>query len=165
MGFGPLAERGLRRLRTTWAKGMDDIAVTLIGIGKREAFREVGGDAIRELGSGATWVSRTPFVPPRFLKPRGRDSIQGQVHAELERRGLPDLAVAPTVAMPTDESDAGRLAQWFRHFARSRQGGGTPPPGLFHVTLTLDHLVEGPICLGWGSHYGLGLFVPADGGM
>jgi len=166
MGFGPLAERGLRRLRTTWAKGIDDIAVTLIGIGKREEFREVGEDAIPELGSGAAWVSRTPFIPPRFLKSRGKDSIQGQVYAELQRRGLPDFAVAPTVANPTDESEAGRRAQWFRRFARSRQGKGeTPPPGLFHVTLTFDRSVDGPICLGWGSHFGFGLFVPADGGM
>ena len=165
MGFGPLAERGLRRLRTTWAKGMDDIAVTLIGIGKREAFREVGDDAIPELGSGTTWVSRTPFIPSHFLKSRGKDSFQGQVRAELQRRGLPDFAVAPTVAKPTDESDPGRRAQWFRHFARSRQGKfGTPPAGLFHVTLTLYRSVDGPICLGWGSHFGLGLFVPSDGG-
>jgi CRISPR-associated protein Csb2 len=114
---------------------------------------------------GATWVSRTPFIPPRFLKPRGKDSFQGQVRAELQRRGLPAFAVAPTVAKPTDESDAGRRAQWFRRFARSRQGKGEiPPAGLFHITLTLDRSVEGPICLGWGSHFGLGLFVPADGG-
>jgi CRISPR-associated protein Csb2 len=163
MGFGPLAERGLRRLRRTWAKGTDDIAVTLIGIGKREAFREVGDDAIPELGSGATWVSRTPFIPPRFLKSSGRDSIEGQVRAELQRRGLPDMAVAPTIAMPADENEAGRHAQWFRRFARTRQGNGqTPPAGMFHVTLTLDRTIEGPICLGWGSHFGLGLFVPAD---
>ena len=163
MGFGPLAEHGLRLLRTTWAKGMDDIAVTMIGIGKRDAFREVGDDAIAELGSGATWVSRTPFIPPRFLKSRGKDSIEGQLRAELQRRGLPDLALAPTVANPTDESDAGRRAQWFRRFARSRQGRGeAPPAGLFHVTLTFDRSVGGPICLGWGSHFGFGLFVPAD---
>jgi CRISPR-associated protein Csb2 len=163
MGFGPLAERGLRRLRTTWAKGMDDIAVTLIGMGTREAFREVGDDAIPELGSGATWVSRTPFIPPRFLKSRGKDSIQGQVRAELQRRGLPDRAVVLTVANPTDESEAGRRAQWFRRFARSRQGKvDTPPAGPFHVTLTFDRSADGPICLGWGSHFGFGLFVPAD---
>jgi CRISPR-associated protein Csb2 len=165
MGFGPLAERGLRRLRTTWAKGMDDIAVTLVGIGKRAAFREIGDDAIPELGSGAIWVSRTPFIPPRFLKSRGKDSIQEQVRAELQRRGLPDFAVAPVLAKPTDENDAGRQAQWFRRFARSRQGKGeTPPAGLFHVTLTFDRSVDGPICLGWGSHFGFGLFVPADDG-
>ena len=165
MGFGPLAERGLRRLRKTWAKGMEDIAVTLVGIGKREAFRKVGDDAIPELGLGKVWVSRTPFIPPRFLKSRGRDSLEGQLRAELQRRGLLDIAEAPAVAVPTDESVAGRQAQWFRHFVRTRQGkGGTPPAGLFHVTLTLDCAVEGPICLGWGSHFGLGLFVPTNNG-
>ena len=165
MGFGPLAERGLRLLRTTSAKGMDDIAVTLIGMGRREAFREVGGDAIPELGWGATWVSRTPFIPPRFLKSRGKDSLEGQVRAELQRRGLPDCAVSPAVATPTEESDAGRRAQWFRRFARSRQGKGeAPPSGMFHVTLALDRSVDGPICLGWGSHFGFGLFEPAEPG-
>lgn len=161
MGLGPLAERGLRRLRRTWAKGMDDIAVTLIGIGKRASFRNVAGEPVRELGSGTTWVSRTPFIPPRFLKSHGKDSVKGQIRAELERRGLPDLVAAPAIAEPTEESDAGRRARWFRGFARTRQAnGGTPPAGLFHVTLTFTRPVEGPICLGWGCHFGLGLFEP-----
>ncbi len=161
MGFGPLAGRALRRLRRTWAKGMDDIAVTLIGIGKRELFRNLGGEPIRELGSGMMWLSRTPFVPPRFLKSEGRDCVEGQIRAELERRGLPDLAAAPAIAVPTEESVAARRARWFRGFARTRQGnGGTPPAGIFHVTLTFSRPVEGPLCLGWGCHFGLGLFEP-----
>jgi len=143
---------------------MGDIAVTLIGIGKREAFRRVGGQVVPELGSGAIWVSQTPFIPPRYLKARGKDSIQGQVRAELERRGLPDLAVPATVAMPIEESEAGRRARWFRRFGRTRQGnrGDAPRTGLFHITLRFDRSVDGPICLGWGSHFGFGLFVPAN---
>ena len=35
-----------------------------------------------------------------------------------------------------------------------------PPPGLFHLTLTLQSAVSGPLCLGWGCHFGLGLYVP-----
>lgn len=119
MGFSPLAERGLRRLRRTWAKGMDDIAVTLVGSGKREAFRKVGGNALPEVGSGAKWVSQTPFIPPRFLKPAGKDSLEGQVNAELRRRGLPDLVTAPAITLPTDESVGGRRAGWFRNFGKS----------------------------------------------
>ncbi len=165
MGFGTLAERGLRRLRRTRAKGMDDIAVTLIGIGKKEAFRTVGADPVPELGSSAAWVSRTPFIPPRFLKPRGKDSLGEQVRAELLRRGFPDIAVLPAITLPNSENEAGRQAIWFRQFARTRQGnGGIPPGGLFHLTLTFERPVEGPICLGWGSHFGLGLFTPANEG-
>lgn len=163
MGFGPLAERGLRSLRRTWAKGMDDIAVTLIEIGRRESFRKVGGDPIPELASGTTWVSRTPFVPPRFLKPRGKDSLEGQIRAELDRRGFPDLAARPVIAVPASETEAGRQARWFRGFARTRQGKrDAPPAGLFHVVVTLERAVDGPICLGWGCHFGLGLFVPVE---
>ena len=161
MGFREIAQPALRRLRKTWAKGIDDIAVTLVGIGSRESFLEVGGNAIPELASSATWVSQTPFIPPRFLKADGKDSLEGQVRAELRRRGLPDLATAPMVTFPTDENEAGRQARWFRHFARMRREGGAPaPPGLFHLTLTLQSAVSGPLCLGWGCHFGLGLYVP-----
>jgi CRISPR-associated protein Csb2 len=163
MGFGPLAERALRCLRSTWAKGMDDIAVTLIGIGKRASFRNVAGEPVAELGSSATWVSRTPFVPPRFLKSHGTDSLEGQIRSELERRGLPALGATLSIAAPSDESSVGREARWFREFARTRQGSrGMPPGGVFHVTLTLTSPVEGPLCLGWGCHFGLGVFKPAS---
>jgi CRISPR-associated protein Csb2 len=162
MGFGPLAERELRRLRRTWAKGMDDIAVMLIGIGSRESFQTVGGEPVGELGSGTTWVSRTPFIPPRFVKAKGKDSLEGQLRAELRRRGLPNLAAAPVIVAATDESEAGKRARWFRRFARTRQrDGATPSAGLFHVMLTLERSVKGPLCLGWGSHFGLGLFTCA----
>ncbi len=161
MGFREIAQPALRRLRKTWAKGIDDIAVTLLGIGSRESFLEVGGNAIPELASSATWVSRTPFIPPRFLKADGKDSIEGQVRAELRRRGFPDLATAPMVTLPSGEDAAGRKARRFRHFARTRREGGIPgPPGLFHLTLTFQSPVAGPLCLGWGCHFGLGSFVP-----
>ncbi len=162
MGFGEVAQRALRRLRKTGATGLADIAVTLVGFGSRESFLEVGGNAIPELASSATWVSRTPFIPPRFLKADGKDSLEGQVRAELHRRGLPALAAAPMVTLPTNENEAGRHARWFRHFTRSRHEGGKPgpPPGLFHLTLTLESPVEGPLCLGWSCHFGLGSFVP-----
>lgn len=162
MGFREIAQPALRRLHKTWAKGIEDIAVTLLGIGSRESFLEVGGSPISVLASSAIWVSRTPFIPPRFLKPNGKDSLEGQVRAELRRRGLPGLASAPTVAVPTDENEAGRHSRWYRHFTRTRREGGKagPPPGIFHLTLTLESPIDGPLCLGWGCHFGLGSFVP-----
>lgn len=166
MGFGPLAQHALRGLRRTWAKGTDDLAVTLVGIGSRESFREVGGEEIPELASSETWASRTPFIPPRFLKHNGEDSLENQVRAELRRRGLPALAAPPTVTLPTDEDAPGRQARRFRHFARTRREGGKtrPPAGFFHLTLTLESPLAGPLCLGWGCHFGLGSFVPTPHG-
>lgn len=164
MGFGPDARRALTRLRRTVAKGIDEIAVTLVGTGCLSSFRSISGDPIPELGRSTTWESRTPFIPPRFLKLRGKDSLEGQVRAELRARRLPDLAVAPTVARPTDQDDAGLQARRFRHFVRTRQDRAAPrpPPGLFHLTLTFQKPVDGPLCLGWGCHFGLGLFGVVD---
>jgi CRISPR-associated protein Csb2 len=165
MGFGSTAERALRRLRRTWTKGADEVAVTFVGMGRRSDFAVIGGDQVPELASSETWVSRTPFVPPRFLKPRGKDSLEGQVRAELRSRSLPDLLIPPRVAHPTDATPDGSRARRFRHFVRTRRDpeGPGPPPGLFHLTLTFASPVRGPLCLGWGSHFGLGLFVPREG--
>jgi CRISPR-associated protein Csb2 len=160
MGLGPAAQRALRALRKTWAKGIDEIAVTLVGMGSLSSFRSVAGVPLPELGTSTTWESRTPFIPPRFLKPRGKNSLEGQVRAELSQRGLPHLAAAVAVTPPTDQEDAGLQARWFRHFVRTRQNSRAPgpPPGLFRLTLTFQEPVSGPLCLGWGAHFGLGLF-------
>jgi CRISPR-associated protein Csb2 len=149
---------------------MDDMAVTLVGMGGLESFGEVAGAPLPELGRSTTWESRTPFVPPRFLKPRGKDSLDEQVRTELRHRKqlvegallpLPDLIVAPAVTLPTDDGEAGLQARWFRHFVRTRQNSEASgaPPGLFRLTLTFEQPVQGPLCLGWGCHFGLGLFV------
>lgn len=160
MGLGPLAQHALRRLRKTWAKGLDDLAVTLIGIGERTSFRRVGDAEISSLASSTKWVSHTPFLPCRFLKPHGKDSLDGQVRAELSRRGLPSLASPAVIADPTGDSAASRDARQFRHVILARRGKPGAPPGVFHLTLTLERPVDGPLCLGWSSHFGLGLFVP-----
>jgi len=164
MGFGRAAQRALRSLRKTWAKGVDDLAVTLVGMGGLSAFRTLAGVPLPELGRSATWESRTPFIPPRFLKPRGKDSLEGQVRAELRHRDLADLAVAPVIAPPTDQGEAGLQARWFRHFVRTRQSSHAPdaPPGLFRLTLTFERPIDGPLCLGWGCHFGLGLLVARE---
>jgi CRISPR-associated protein Csb2 len=161
MGFARPAQGALRSLQRTWAKGVDDIAVTLVGMGGLESFRTVAGVLLPELGESASWESRTPFVPPRFLKARGRDSLEGQVRAELRHRHQTDLAVTLSVTPATSEGEGGLEARRFRHFVRTRQDTHAPgpPPGVFRVSLTFERPVRGPLCLGWGCHFGLGLFV------
>ena len=165
MGFGRIAETALRRLRKTWATGMDDITVNLVGLGRRDAFQLTGEWEIPELATSTTWVSRTPFIPPRFIKATGKDSLENQVRAELESRRLPGLAAPPVVALPSVGGDAGKRAREFRLFTRTRSKGTVPPPGAFHLSLTLEEEVRGPLCLGWGCHFGLGLFAPAEGAL
>lgn len=119
-------------------------------------------------------------MPPRFLKPKGRNTLEGQVRAELEVRGLPQPSavrrlepsegelVQKRSAYPSTHTTPGRLdrsevelVQRSRHFLVRRGRGGTPPPVDFGFMLELEfpEPLEGPLALGYGSHFGLGLFV------
>ncbi|GMV39927.1 MAG: hypothetical protein AMXMBFR64_16430 [Myxococcales bacterium] len=95
-------------------------------------------------------------MPPRFLKARGSNTLEGQVAAELASRGLPPAAVR---VLPWDETDV-RL----RHAVRVRRAPAPPPPQDLGVALELEFAspVSGPITLGYGAHFGLGRFAAVD---
>jgi hypothetical protein len=65
----------LGRVRKMY-RGTDlpDLFVTLVGLGKREDFEAT----VPEVRAARVWRSVTPFVPPRFLKERGTNSLFGQ---------------------------------------------------------------------------------------
>ncbi len=162
MGLGEMAQRAIRTLRRTWMKGgVGELQVAVAGVGDVNSLRQmqgkIGASISHLLGplEGATvWISQTPFVPPRYVKKSGKNSLHGQVNAELASRGLPS---AKQVDVLKDESIA------LRHFIRVRRRGGQPPPidiGYavrveFDQPLISDSL---PLALGYGSHFGLGLF-------
>jgi len=161
MGFGEDAQRAIRTLRRTWTKGgAGDLQVALAGSGDLEALRWLPDPLDRRVeqllappGGARTWVSVTPFVPPRFVKRRGANTFVGQVNAELASRGLP--LVAELEMLPASTDTLG-----FRHFVRRRQHGGAPPPldvG-FALRLRFTEPVQGLMTLGYASHFGLGLF-------
>jgi CRISPR-associated protein Csb2 len=163
MGLGATAQRAIRTLQRTWTKGgVGELQLALAGHGDLEALRALpaplGRNIERILGASSgsyTWVSATPFVPPRFLKPQGSNSMEGQIAAELASRGLPPFQ---RVEILHPESIA------FRHFVRSRKRGGTPPPldvG-YALRLAFAEPIAGPVALGYASHFGLGLFRACD---
>lgn len=158
MGFGPAAARALATVqfvfdaeRGRWAY------LTLAGLGCRAAARDVlGAAASTPVGSGAVWRSTTPFVAPRYLKRGGRNDLEGQLRAELSSRGLPGLQ-AIRVGERLELSRAG----FFDYVRRRRRGRPSPPstrPWL--LTLTFEQEIEGPVSLGYASHFGLGQFEP-----
>lgn len=161
MGLNGAAQRAVRALRKTYAKGVKELRLALAAStpdlnGLRNQQGEHGEKLQALLGLEGTteWISQTPFVPPRHMKPRGRNTLTGQVRAELATRGLLD-DVQVTVVDPRDDQEASR----HRHFRRNRQNGPLPPVDCgFTLRLTFDQPVSGPLCLGYGSHYGLGMF-------
>ena len=84
------------------------------------------------------------------------DTPDGQIIAELASRGFP----APEkIEWLRDESIG------LRHYVRTRRNG-TPPPEDYGYVLRLAFAepVSGPLCLGYSSHFGLGLFAPVPDG-
>lgn len=144
----------LRALRKTYMKGgVGEVQVRFAGSGSLDEFRKI--PALRHVvGEAKAWQSSTPFVPPRYQKKNGRNSLTGQVTEELISRGFP----APVrIEILSQESIR------FRHFIRARHDGARPPQNLsYAVRLTFAKEVSGPIALGYAAHFGLGLFAPVD---
>lgn len=148
MGLDEAARRAVSQLKATYGRDLPKLFVTLVGVGAPVDFDAL----VPQVRSATRWISCTPFVPPRHPKPIGRNSVTGQVEAELASRGLP----SPTSIEIVDSGPR------FRRFQRARRAAGRAPPvsmGLA-VRLTFAEPVRGPISLGYASHFGLGSFVP-----
>ena len=159
MGLGDAAQFAIRTLRRTWTKGgAGDLQVALAGSGDLDMLRSLPAPLhlhVNELlgppDGCCSWGSTTPFVPPRFLKPRGSNSLEGQINAELTSRGLPSVEEFEVLE---------EVTRSFRHFVRCRQHGGSTPPADVGYALRLRFAepIVGPLPLGYASHFGLGLF-------
>ncbi|CAN5772459.1 hypothetical protein BH09MYX1_BH09MYX1_36730 [soil metagenome] len=149
MGFDAAAQRALRAVTRTYAKDLPTIFVTLAGMGALKDFEELV-PCVRE---SSVWSSRTPFVVPRHPKTHGKDTLIGQLQAELVNRGLP-----PAERIEPLEG----TVEHFRRFRRERRDlQKKPPVALGHgVRLVFAAPVSGPVSLGYGSHFGLGCFDP-----
>lgn len=161
MGFTHEDQSTLIKTRTTFAKGgIGPIRVTHAGSGHPSDFRALRGQLGRALqkilapDEGAcTWESLTPFLPPRYMKKSGKNTLERQLRSELTSRGFPE----PT-AIHVQSPQAPRNLP-FRHFIKTRKNGPAPKVAYgFSITLTFATPIWGPLCLGYGSHFGLGLF-------
>lgn len=155
MGIDAQAQRAVLALRRTWTKGGEKpLFVTVAGMGSLKDFGSLLSE--QTLGPSRVWISRTPFVPPRFVKPRGTNSVEGQIQSELASRNLPEAKVELLTRAET-------TAEHLHRFVRLRRASGKLPPQdcFFGLRITFDKAERGPIALGYASHFGLGLFVPA----
>ena len=163
-GLDDKAQRIVRAVRWTFAKRTDPLKLALAAAGSRSdlsALPSPWGERLRALLGGAKgarrWRSITPFVPPRFLKPRGRNSLEGQVAAELRGRGFSEPVCIRCIDPHADDD----LVRKSRHFVRRRTRRQAPAPPVdrgFMLELEFSEAVLGPIAIGYGSHFGLGLF-------
>ena len=177
-------ERGavdrLRELRTG-REGEDrhPLRLLLLATGASDQY------APGPLQTSRVWVSATPYIATRHAKTRGRNRIdvgspearaaflESDLRARLAavRPEFADQeALEVTVEPLWDQNHVFRLAgRWrtiqFKRFRRKAgDDGGRRLAGAFR--LTFSQAVQGPLALGWSSHFGMGLFMPlrtADG--
>ena len=177
-GFGPdelAALQAVRRL--PWGDG-DPLQVRLVGLGRPEDFR------CRLFGPARVWESATPFIVTRHPKQRGRRKDPPDCHGisgrppfarrvldeegQRWRRRQPTLAGAASPPYSVLEH-VGRTGSFRRSncvaSAASRATTGLSSPRRIRrgrIVRKSDRDMAGPLCLDHASHFGLGLFLPAE---
>lgn len=168
MGFDEAACLALRRLNKVWGYGGHDLRLVLHAIGKSEEF---AGCAL--VGTAKKWRSLTPFISTLHAKTyrdgRPKMDANGWQQGSPAHDLLRHLAKHPNGAGATirrlDERERpfhfGRNSLRSLQFQTLRDGDGRRGNGsgsAFEITFTKP--VTGPIALGYGAHFGLGLFLP-----
>jgi CRISPR-associated protein Csb2 len=177
-GFDEADVEALGSLRTIYGRGnRPEVRMILVGLGGVKMFAQRGSrpdleEADRDVCApsglpsvfaiSTRWRSVTPFSLPRFPNrgggkpPRPRDLPEAQLTQELVARGLPE----PISIKRIDGYQAsGRpMVRWLEfHTQRFK---GTQGKGLAGFEIEFGEPVAGPIAVGFGSHFGLGLFMP-----
>lgn len=148
-GFEGAERRVIQDLRRIWQRDGGEWRLVLEGVGENEAGGELTGVSNR-------WVSVTPYLHPWHVKKRFR--VEDQIRRELRQRGLPE----PTRIEQLDSIPVGSQERRPIHFHRFRSKRGLSQPdrrGSFWQ-IQLAEPVAGPLALGFGCHFGLGLFRP-----
>ena len=160
-GLDEIARRAITRVRRTWTKGDDTtIFVTCAGFGDLDLFRQQirhrdgRPEVIIPPQPSTTWASITPYVPARHLKPRNnRYTITDDVLREFELRGMPE----PSRIELFSKNDL--IQSNFYRYVRQRNDRKPQPPqpDVYGIRVHFDSPYSGPIALGYGSHFGLGI--------
>lgn len=144
---------GLHR-RGLWTRDGERWAVVF------EGAWEAPADSGSRYGLPArTWISATPYLHPWYAKPGFR--VPDQVRRECAERGLPepaDIRVLPSIRIRGRE----RRAVHFHRF-RSKRGLRQPDTRGALLEIRFSAPLDGPLALGFGCHYGLGMFAPQVG--
>lgn len=166
-GFDSSARRALESLTKVWGHGGHDLQLVLLGFGETNTFEDA-----ELLGEARVWRSLTPFVSTRHPKAHrdGRPKLDaagwpiGSPAQDLRRllaeAGLPmpeKLEELRDIPIPS------RRLRPLEFQSERQHGNGRrahQPAAAFRITFAEP--VRGPLAFGYGSHFGLGLFVPAD---
>ena len=133
--------------------GRREWRLALEGFARPENF--AAGSAFFSSSNTRTWRSTTPYLMPWHAKKEF--GWAEQIVRELKERGLPSLAEPPRELRSIPIKGRERRPIHFGRF-RSRRGLQQPDTLGRFLELTFEASFEGPLALGFGCHFGLGLF-------
>jgi CRISPR-associated protein Csb2 len=176
MGFDEAACLALRRLNKVWGHGGHDIRLVLYGIGQAGDFQDCA-----LFGLSKVWRSVTPFVSTRHAKSfrDGRPKMDDNgwqegsaahdllrlLHLRAKWKGAKIRRQLAEREGPFEfGSEAGKRKLRSLQFQTIRHDGagsrGHDNGSAFVIEFSGP--VSGPIAVGYGAHFGLGLFAPMD---
>ncbi len=160
-GFTEAALKSLSAIRWAYSKGITDLSINMAGMGDARTIltqsslsRKIRSHLMRVLGGSTEWESCTPLVLRKYLHKRGKKTAEGQIREELVQRGFDE----PTeVRLWSTET---MVARKLKGFVLRRSDSKQQPPSAssWGASITFEKPQIGPIVLGYGSHFGLGLF-------
>lgn len=155
MGFDDEDQRALQQTRRLFGRDDHFLDLILLGVGNAADFGGRTRPHSPLLHESPTWESVTPFVPtrhPKTVRGDNVDDVRSQVSRGCVQLGLPE----PLRVEPLD-------GEWHRFRRRRRDGRGRRGPDrAYGVRLVFGEAVRGPIALGYGAHFGLGLFAAVE---
>lgn len=159
-----------------YAVNRTGVRLILQGLGTAEVFAAPDKKAAL-FRSARVFRSVTPFSLPNFPtrgggKPaRFKDSPEGQLRRELRKRGLPEpIKVTPIkgffekLAPIENIAEAAPRLRWLEFTHRRFKGASGNGLAGFEIEFAPEDAekLETPLTLGFGSHFGLGLFLPVE---
>lgn len=144
--------QALGELERIWSGEQEEWQVLLDRYGTSATF-----SAHPYFGPSRVWRSVTPYLHPWYRKP-GFD-VADQIRRECRERGLPEPELEPLPHVLI----RGRQRRPIHYYRfRSKRGLNQPDRHGSFWTIRFPTEVSGPLALGFGCHFGLGLFVSAE---
>ena len=166
LGFDEEAMVTISGLEKVWGRGGHDLQLVYLGCGHP---RDFSGSDCPLFAASEAWISSTPFVPTRLpkynrnRKPRLDDNGLQLGSPEHDLRRLLGLAGKPMPERvePVQFTYLGSKKTSWLEFRRGRRDDPAMERRLgYGFRITFSEPIEGPVVVGYGCHFGLGLFVP-----
>jgi len=158
------AVRLLTSLRALKRDEGEPLRLMLEGLGPASAFQTIS----RYTERACTWRSVTPYLYPWHLKkPELRDpdaawaAIKQQLRKEWSMRGVELPEIEHIEELPETSAGGRKLRALRFHRFRSKRGLKQPDTHGRLLEIRFASAVQGPVALGFGCHFGLGMFQPA----